>query len=114
MLLCLKWKSTLHGCKKGDNSECICCGVSQQKAEMTFCLTSYDAYGFDLDHTLAKYKLTELCRVCNCQQTELTTISYMPTFERLKVVGRGVFFSEGRKMVHFGYKICVVKTLNIV
>jgi hypothetical protein len=45
----------------------MCCGVSQQKAEMTFCLTGYDAYGFDLDHTLAKYKLTELCLVCNCQ-----------------------------------------------
>ena len=34
-----------------------------KKKEMTFCLTDYDAYGFDLDHTLAKYKLTELCRV---------------------------------------------------
>ena len=78
--------------KKGDNSECMCCGVSQQKAEMTFCLTGYDAYGFDLDHTLAKYKLTELCRVCNCQQIELTTISYMPTLERLKAVGGGVVF----------------------
>jgi hypothetical protein len=70
----------------------MCCGVSQQKAEMTFCLTGYDAYGFDLDHTLAKYKLTELCLVCNCQQTELTTISYMPTLERLKAVGGGLFF----------------------
>ena len=79
-----------------------CCGVSQQKAEMTFCLTGYDAYGFDLDHTLAKYKLTELCRVCNCQRTERTTISYMLTLESLKAVreGGGVFFSEGRKMVH--------------
>ena len=28
--------------------------------------------------------------------------------------GRGVFFSEGRDLLHFGYKICVVKTLNIV
>jgi hypothetical protein len=28
--------------------------------------------------------------------------------------GRGVYFSEGRNLLHFGYKICVVKTLNIV
>ena len=97
----------------------MCCGVSQQKAEMTFCLTGYDAYGFDLDHTLAKYKLTELCLVCNCQQTELTTISYMPTLERLKAVGGGgvSFFQKDAKwciLLHFGYKICVIKTLNIV
>ena len=94
-----------------------CCGVSQQKAEMTFCLTGYDAYGFDLDHTLAKYKLTELCRVCICQRTKLTTISYMPTLERLKAGGGGSFFQKDAKwciLLHFGYKICVVKTLNIV
>lgn len=30
---------------------------------MSFCLTDYDAIGFDLDHTLAKYKLTEICKV---------------------------------------------------
>ena len=48
----------------------------------------------------------------------------MPTLERLKAVGclrlaplPEFFFSEGRKMVHsvaFGYKICSVKSLNIV
>jgi hypothetical protein len=32
----------------------------------------------------------------------------------VKIAMRGLFFSEGRKMLHFGYKICVVKTLNIV
>ncbi|KAJ8314879.1 hypothetical protein KUTeg_007029 [Tegillarca granosa] len=30
----------------------------------TFKLTDYDAYGFDLDHTLAKYKLVPLMRLC--------------------------------------------------
>ena len=38
----------------------------------------------------------------------------MPTLERLKAVGGGGGGSKGRKMLHFGYKICVVKTLNIV
>lgn len=29
----------------------------------TFCLADYDAIGFDLDHTLAKYKLVDLMNV---------------------------------------------------
>ena len=49
--------------------------------------------------------------------------AYMPTLERLKAVGgwfapsRECFFQKDAKwciLLHFGYKICVVKTLNIV
>ena len=36
---------------------------------MSFCLKDYDAYGFDLDHTLAKYKLKDLMRVRHFQST---------------------------------------------
>ncbi|KAK3089458.1 hypothetical protein FSP39_003775 [Pinctada imbricata] len=42
---------------------------------MTFCLRDYDAYGFDLDNTLAKYKLKDLMRLayealCDCLVTD--------------------------------------------
>ena len=31
-----------------------------------FCLRDYDAYGFDLDHTLAKFNLVNLTKVFFC------------------------------------------------
>ena len=45
--------------------------------------------------------------------------STMPTLERLKAVGEGLIFQVQKDakcciLLHFGYKICVVKTLNIV
>lgn len=36
--------------------------VHRPETEM-FCLRDYDAYGFDIDHTLAKYNLVELFKV---------------------------------------------------
>ena len=60
-------------------------------------------------------------------QTKFGRHTYMPTLKRLKAVGGGFggfspsrkcfFFQKDAKwciLLHFGYKICVVKTLNIV
>ena len=37
--------------------------------EAMFCLQDYDAYGFDLDHTLAKFNLVNLTKVINSLYT---------------------------------------------
>ena len=34
-----------------------------ENQEEIFCLEDYDAYGFDLDHTLAKFNLVNLIEV---------------------------------------------------
>ena len=47
----------------------------------TVCLADYDAYGFDLDHTLAKYKLVEFFDVS--VKSFLTAVPKVPGGEGL-------------------------------
>ncbi|OWF48503.1 5'-nucleotidase domain-containing protein 1-like [Mizuhopecten yessoensis] len=79
----------------------------------TFCLSDFDAYGFDMDHTLAKYKLVNLMQlsyeaICDCL---IQKSGYSPKLKddihlHKDFICKGLFFDAARgnilKLSHDG------------
>ena len=71
----------------------------EQNNDKFCCLADYDAYGFDLDHTLAKYKLVDLITVslfssvCVTLSKQDKILSQNLLFTKSQITGLRLFLS---------------------
>ena len=58
-----------------------CKNESRSAVNKMFCLKDYDAYGFDLDHTLAKFNLVNLTKVIHDFVTQISFFFFFFFFQ---------------------------------